>query len=242
MSGRGPALHRRFSRLEGGGYVASGYALDGLARWVARRRPSRVLELGAGIGATTAALVAALDEAGVPLEGGGGPRHVAVERVPFCLDRLAVNLGAERDKVVVVDWATSAPPGPYDLVLVDGLDPDDGDDAVDRARSDAETAAAVADLARRAVLVVENDRVAQRRTIERVVRPGWTHAHVRPWDGTPGYHLYLFDPTPFERAALAARRAADSVWHPRGRRALRTVVRRTTGRGLRTRDDVARGS
>lgn len=238
---RGAAVHRRFADRPGAGYLASGYALDGLDRWVGRRRPARVLEVGAGIGTTTAVLIEALDRARVPLGDIDQPRHVAVERVPFCLDQMAANLGGDRDRVVVRDWPAEVPPGPYDLVCIDGLDPHDGDPDVTRERSDLETARAVSDLARRAVVIVENKRDRQRAVVEASSRPGWVSAWIRPWDGTPGYHLYLFDPTVGERVGLSIRRAADRLWHPRGIRIVRHLVIRVTGRELRTRPDVASG-
>ncbi|CAN5738058.1 hypothetical protein BH24ACT4_BH24ACT4_01170 [soil metagenome] len=64
------------------------------------------------------------------------------------------------------------PEGPYDLVVIDGLDPNDGDEAVTRQVSDRETAAAVAHLARRGVVIVENQRAAQRRVVEAAARSG----------------------------------------------------------------------
>lgn len=238
MSPAGTQVHRRFAGLPGGDYVASGFALDGIQRWVRRRRPRRVLELGPGIGATTAALIESLDRSGARLEGGGGPRHVAVERSGYCLDHLAENLGADRAKVTVVEWVSDAPPGPYDLVVVDGIGPADGDPEVTAERSAAETAAAVSDLGHRAVVIVENDRSHQRRAIEAAGRGPWVTAHIRPWDGTPGYHLYLYDPTPVERTLCGVRRVGDRLWHPHGIRSVRRLVKRILGRELRVRSDV----
>jgi protein-L-isoaspartate O-methyltransferase len=222
----GTQVHNRFASFEGASGIASSYALAGMASWILKRKPTRVLEVGAGIGTSTDAITRALDAAGST-----GVVHVAVERIPYCVDKLRENIGARLDAVTVVDWPSDAPETsfPHDLVVIDGLGPQAATHLFPAERLEAETAFCVEHLAARAVIIVENQRAAQRRTIEANARPGWAYAHYQPWDRSPGYHLYLFDPTPLEKARLAARQAWNKVWTPGAAKLARRVYRKVTG-------------
>ena len=234
----GERVHRRFAELSGSSAVASSYALTAMARWVIRRRPRHILEVGPGIGTTTTALAEAVDRTGVP-----GIVHVAAERIPFCIERLHENLGERMDAITLVDWPTEAPASslPFDLVVIDGLGPQAATALFDEQRLEAETAFCASHLAPRAVIIVENRREAQRATIEATARPGWTAAHIQPWDGSPGYHLYLFDPTPIEKVEMALRRAWYAAWFPQGPKLARRIYRKVTGKRLERRSLAASG-
>ncbi len=194
---RGIAVFERFVPRPGSGYIASGFALGRIIDLVERRRPERILEVGSGIGTITSAVLEARDRTGV------GGLHVAVEDVPFCLEQFAANLGPRAADVVVVpraaDVAAAVGPVTFDLVIVDGGDPDDlapeerhTFTAADRA---AEVGAWVALVAPRGLVLVENTRIAQRRELEAQAGRPFVHEHLRPADDTPGVHLYWFEPS-----------------------------------------------
>ncbi|MEZ5179681.1 MAG: hypothetical protein R2746_15775 [Acidimicrobiales bacterium] len=240
---RGIAVFDRFVARPGSGYIASGFALGWIIDLVERRRPERILEVGSGIGTITSAVLEARDRTGA------GGLHVAVEDGPFCLEQFAANLGPRAAEVVVVPRAADVVAAvghvAFDLVIVDGGDPDDlapeerhTFTAEDRA---AEVAAWVALVAPGGLVLVANTRAAQRRDLEAQTRRRYAHEHVRPADATPGLHLYWFEPSPARRAAAAARGAANRLWFPTGLRVARTLHRRITGRPMARRRAVASG-
>ncbi len=238
----GDAFHWRFRPLPGSDYVASGFALGLVVELLERRRPRSILEVGAGIGTLTATVAETLDRLGER-----STRHVAVEEIPFCLDQLAANLGDRLDRVVVVPFAAEAPPDvpAFDLVVIDGgattdLLPEDRHRWT-AADERAEVACWMARLAPGALVVVENERLAQRSHIEAEATRAYVHEQVRPLDGTPGAHLYWFDPSPRRRADVAVREAARSLWFPRGVRLRRRIRRRLTGSAGPERAAVAPG-
>jgi len=238
----GIEVFERFVGRPGSDYIASGYALGTIAEIVERRQPRAVLEVGAGIGTITTAVLEASDRAG-----GAVQHHVAVEDVPFCLEQLAANLGARRGEVEVVDRARDLPSdaGPFDLVIVDGGYTDDllpelrstfGPDAV-AAEVDAWTAL----VAPGATVLFENERGAQRARFEAQVARPFAYERRRPFDGTPGVHLYHLEPSPALVARARARSAVDAAWHPHALRTIRRVNHRLGRPPLGVRPAVARG-
>lgn len=233
----------RFVVRPGSGYIASGFALGHVIALVERRRPERILEIGSGIGTITTAVREARDRVGA------SGLHVAVEDVPFCLDQFAVNLGHRADEVEVVpraaDIVAALGPVAFDLVIVDGGDPDDLAPDERHTFTADDRAAAVgawpALLAPRGVVLVENTRTAQRQELETQTHRRYVHEHVRPPDATPGLHLYWFEPSPLRRARVAVRAVVNRVWFPTGLKVARKVHRRVTGRPLPSRRAVASG-
>ena len=73
----GTETHQRFSGRPGSDFIATAYALDGLAEELRRRRPRTVLEVGPGIGTTTSVTIRVLDE----LWGRGAYRLYGIEHV-----------------------------------------------------------------------------------------------------------------------------------------------------------------
>ena len=67
----------------------------------------------------------------------------------------------------------------------------------------------------------------------------FSHEHIRPRDGTPGFHLYLFDPGPWSVLRSRVANACRSLWFPRGMRAEKRLYRKLTGRTRPPRDTVA---
>jgi len=237
----GNELHGRFRPRPGSDYVASGFALAAIIELVERRRPASVLEVGAGIGTLTTAVVEASARAGRV------GSHVAVEEIDFCLEQLQANLGAQLDGVDVVPRAAEAPEGlaPYDLVIIDGgattdLLPAD-QHRWTAADERGEVAAWMAHLAPGALVLVENERAPQRAHVEAEATRPYAHEHVRPFDAGPGYHLYHFDPSPTTRLGVRAREALRALWFPRGIRLLRRAHVRVLRRPVPERRAVAPG-
>lgn len=200
-----------------------------------------VLEVGAGIGAITAGVAEAADDAGVTLA------HLAIEDVPFCLEQLAANLGTRLDQIDVSPSVRDLPPGgpAIDLVILDGgatedLLPEDRHRwTADDER--AEVQAWLDRLAPGALVLVENRRDRQRTFIEAEASRPFVHEHVRPLDAGPGFHLYWFDPKPVRRAAVASAGLLRRAWFPHGVRLERRVYRRLHGRPRPERDTVSPG-
>jgi hypothetical protein len=240
---RGIEVFERFVPRPGSGYIASGFALGRIVDLVERRRPERILEVGSGIGTITTAVLEARDRAGT------SGLHVAVEDVPFCLEQFAANLADRAAEVVVVpraaDVVAAVGSVRFDLVIVDGGDPDDLLPEERHTFTEADRAAEVgawaALVAPGGVVLVENTRIAQRRDLEAQVGRPFAHEHVRPIDATPGVHLYWFEPTVARRLRVSARQLANRAWFPTGLKVARKLARRLTGRPFPTRRAVASG-
>jgi hypothetical protein len=237
----GDAVHWRFRPKPGSGYIASGFALGAVIHHVERHRPASILEVGAGIGTLTAAVAEAADRANLACS------HVAVEDIPFCLEQLAANLGHRLDGVVVIPHAADLPAEvpPFDLVVIDGGSTDDllPEDRHRWTDDDerAEVGAWIDRLAPGAFVIVENERPRQRRWIEGAARRPFVHEHIRPYDGSPGFHRYRFDPGPAHRVGAALAGRLRALWFPWGVRVMRLAHARLTGRIGPDRAAVARG-
>ncbi|HYH81577.1 MAG TPA: hypothetical protein VEX86_17360 [Longimicrobium sp.] len=204
-------IHEQFHNSAGSQHIGSEHAVQGLIRWVERRRPRTVLEVGAGIGTLTYTLVRTLDRLAAEsrTEGRAPYTMVAVEAHPYCVGELKRNLAEHLARFRLVADMDELPEDfpPRDFVVVDGgvLD--------DRYFSALEP---------RAVVFVEGSRAEQRKVAERVMggRP-WVRANFRPAGGG-GYWLYQLEPTPAERAWFAS-------WNAFAR--TRGAVLRLVGRG-----------
>lgn len=225
----GTDTHRRFAGRPGSDFIATAFALDGLAEELRRRRPRTVLEVGPGIGTTTSVTVGVLDE----LWRRGGYRLYGIEHVPFCLEQMATNLGDDLAATTVVERYEDLPGDRdrFDFVLVDGGGEghDDGDLDPDHVR--AQNRLYVSELSERAVVFVENKRPRQRAIFEAAIEGPWSYAHHRPWNDAPGYHVYRLDPTPAERREATLHGLADRLWFDSGAargtaRTLRRIRRR----------------
>ena len=238
---RGEAIHRRFRPRPGSNYVASGFALGAVDHLIRSRRPQAILEVGAGIGALTAAIAEACDGAGL------AATHVAIEDVPFCLEQLAANLGPRLEGIEVHPYVRDVPVGgpTFDLVIIDGgatedLLPED-QHLWTAADEEAEVGSWIGRLSPGALVLVENRRDRQRGFIEALAIRPMVHEHVRPLDAGPGYHLYWVDPSATRRLAVAVAEGWRRVWFPRGVRAQRLLYHKLHGRPKPKRDTVAPG-
>ncbi len=235
---QGDAAHLRFRDLPGSDFIASGFALGQIQAIVADRQPAMVLEVGAGIGALTAAVADVLD---------GSCTQIAIEDLAFCLDQLADNLGDQLAAISVYLRVAQLPTSmvPFDLVIIDGgassdLPPGESDRWTSEDEQ-GEMASVVERLAPEAVVIFENRRDQQRAHFEALAPRGWVHEHVRPLDASPGYHLYRLAPSPAQRVGAAVRNGLRAWWFPGGIRLWRRIYFRWHGRFLPERQAVASG-
>jgi len=157
--------------------TASPGAQAALRRWLRRRRPASILEVGAGIGTLTRVI----------LETAAGAHLAFVEDSEVCLPILYGRMAVSERQRVTDDAVARS--GPYDFVVLDG---------------GTGTSAYYESLTARAVVFVEGGRRDQRAVLEQVHRHRpFAHRHVKPWDRSKGYHVYQFEPSRSER--LAAR-------------------------------------
>jgi predicted O-methyltransferase YrrM len=186
------AIYARFAERPGSDHIASANAINVLLWTVARWKPTRVLEVGAGIGTLTYTV----------LQSRPAARSLCcIEADPFCVDALRTNVAADLDRVDLV--ATSNEVGAarrFELIVVDG--------------GEAEPFAQW--LARGGVIFVEGDRAAQRRAIEESARPfercvvrstrrartGGPVLEGQRWEG--GCTVYKFEPTGLDQVTMRA--------------------------------------
>ena len=188
------ALHAWFSGRPGAEQIASVFALEALARWLCRREPARALDVGHGIGATTALLAWWLRTTA---------ELVAVDDDPFCQAEARANLGQLALRVL---WFDRIPAYlGVDLAVLDGpqVRPEDWKC-----------------LNPRAVVFIEGRRREQRAqlltTLGEDGRPCcW--AEWKPRDRSKGYTVVLVEPTPRERAWFAVVRVREALLDLLGR-------------------------
>jgi len=159
---------------------------------VSRYQPARILEIGAGIGTLTAAILAT-----APVDAS----IVSVEDNDFCLSALRANLGDQFNRILVVSSVADVS-GQFDLVIVDGHQIMDVTKLV----------------APSGFVFVEGDRPLQRGLLDRAGRP-YAVKHVRtvrmmsaddPWEHAAweryqgGYWLTRYEPSPSDRRTFKA--------------------------------------
>ena len=190
----GLEIYNYFKQLPGSQHIATANAVDGLIKWLDRKRPQRILEIGAGIGTMTHAILNYVES---HITGSTRPVLTSVEGNDFCLGQLEENLGQRLNKVCLVrdlsDVQRSSEQ--FDFLIVDGGDPED----------DSRFASLIAE---RGVVFVEANRLEQRKHIDELNRRyAYTNFYqARPDnEGRPGsYHVFQFEPTMAERAYHAA--------------------------------------
>jgi SAM-dependent methyltransferase len=178
-------LHAHFAELPGSEQIASPFALAGLAVWLDRRQPRIVLDVGCGIGTTTALIGR-----------WGATQIVAVEDDPWCLAQARRNLRGVWAEILWYDKVPSAYMS-FPFVVLDGP------------QIRLEDWCCLED---RAVVFVEGGRRGQRAHLEawlRAERRAFCHAEWKPKDRTKGFHVYVTEPTRWERAWFATVRLRE---------------------------------
>lgn len=179
------SIYERFSKLPGSQYMASEHAIRGLIRCLVRRRPTSVLEVGAGIGTLTFASVTILAKCQENMGSRSNTRIIAIENNEFCLSELRKNLAEWWDSFQVIEDISGLPDeaGDFDFVIIDGGECDHR---------------YFSKLGKGATLFVEGHRGQQRDLLEsvsknrRYVRAGFLTLSLR---GKGGYWIYQFEPS-----------------------------------------------
>lgn len=185
------AIWRSFAARRGSEHIAKATAIEGVIKHIHRVKPEVVLEVGAGIGTLTYAIVQSL----VETSGGDNAafRFISIEDNPFCLGELSANLGSNMEFVQVIPSLAHLP---SDVTSIDFL-------VVDGGASDPRY---FSRLANRGAVLVEGYRAKQRDVMAQTLagRRNIT-ANFRSWNGREGYWLTQLDPTGAERARFWAR-------------------------------------
>ena len=188
MMSKGSQIYNHFKQRPGSQHIATANAVDGLIKWLDRKKPQRILEIGAGIGTMTHAILNYVENHAKDLN---DPVFTSVEDNDFCLEQLEKNLGQRLDKVRLVNDLSDVQHSSeqFDFLIVDGGKPEDG-----------RFASLVAE---RGVVFIEANRLEQRRHIDKLNRPyAYTNFYQAQLDseGRPGsYHVFQFEPTTTER-------------------------------------------
>ena len=177
-------IFRRFRDLPHSDQVATAFALAAVMRLVSRVRPKKVLELGAGIGTLSAAILRA-----------GPPQVLAVvEREAWCREEWDRNVQVDGIGTTLFrlrDWPTY--PFPADLLVVDDWLP-------------VRYSLVEPCVGRRALVFLEGNRVIERAIIREGLRTAGRRVAVvnrRPWNRSKGFWLMQADATAWERICWA---------------------------------------
>ena len=182
------SIFERFRRYPGSDWIAKPQAVSGVMECIIEIRPRAILEVGAGIGTVTCAILSALRRTGQD------SRFVAIEHDSFCLRALAEHIGQDLSRVDLRPGAADLEPGAFDLIIVDG--------------GTVERGGYVELLAPGGTMIVEGGRQPQRAAMAKAGRP----FIVRPvgsvhWDGG-WYWRMKFEPSLKDRLRFMAL----SVW------------------------------
>lgn len=184
ISAKARGLFAVFRALPGSEQVATGYAIEGLLRWLRRRRPRHLYEAGAGLGTLSAAILTTAPEDTTcfrcQIEERSAEYRALWER------RLGPLVSATAI-VRTADWI--APPHPFDFVIVDGPH-----------------GPYWKHLAPKATVFFEGNRVNERADLAAALgrgrrRVAW--ANWRPLDRSKGFWVAHLDPTRLESCRFA---------------------------------------
>jgi hypothetical protein len=182
-------IHERYAAQVGAETIATRYALRGIINWLRRVKPLTVLEVGPGIGTTTAAIQSGMS--------GTGYRHVLIEDNEWCIARLAENVGNLGELELHRSRPNSL--GSFDFVLIDGLASDEVGVRNNEEAAIERSSSYFRDLAPRALVMFEGSRIAQQEVFRSMCAEPFAHANFRPLLRSRGYHVYQLNPTIPER-------------------------------------------
>lgn len=175
VSAKSRDLFAVFRALPGSEQIATAYAIEGLLRWLRRRRPQHIYEAGAGLGTLSVAILST-----APVDSTHFRCQVEERDVEYRAlweRRLGPLVGATI--VRTADW--TPPLRPFDFVVVDGPHGPYWDH-----------------LAPRAVCFFEGNRVNERADLAAALwrgQRGVAWGNWRPMDRSKGYWVALLDPT-----------------------------------------------
>jgi hypothetical protein len=201
------SIEARFRVLPGSDYIASVFTISGLVHAMARSRPQRMLEVGAGIGTLTYAASAVARE----LYGDQSDQFVlyAIEDHDGCREALVKNLQDFAGRYTLLRNTAELPhnAAPFDLLCIDGRQLDQ-----------------LPPMNPRAIIYIEGDRREQREMVTGyLAQRSYSVANYRPLDRRKGYWLFQLDATRREQLTMSARRVFEQSGHAAGRLARRVV-------------------
>lgn len=179
-------IHDRFSG-PGTEQVASEFAIAGLLRWLHRRCPERVLEVGAGVGTLTATILTYDPSVFLPVEDHAGCREACYANT----GRMPVS----SHQILALDW---------DMLVLDGGDGRNDD------WNFAHRAIVFVEGGRRPQRAVLEASLRCRGR-------AFAHAQWKPLDRSKGFHVIALDPSLATRAWFAAVRAREAILDLAGR-------------------------
>ncbi|MBZ9632365.1 class I SAM-dependent methyltransferase [Salegentibacter sp. LM13S] len=106
--------YKEFCAAEGNQHIASEYAVIKLQDIIDSFGVENILEIGLGIGAIAGSLLPVNEHL----------KYAGTEDNEFCLDALKTNLGEKYRKVEVFSELSEVPQIKFDLIIIDGKDPD----------------------------------------------------------------------------------------------------------------------
>ncbi|SFN33240.1 methyltransferase [Salegentibacter flavus] len=144
--------YKNFCTAEGNQHIASEYAILKLQEIIDSFNIENVLEVGLGIGAIAGSLLSA----NAQLE------YAGTEHNEFCLNALESNLEEKYEKLKVHSKLSEVPPRKFDLIIIDGKDPD---------------LAKIQQLVNRhGIIAIEGDRIPQQELLRKYF-PGHKYVH-----------------------------------------------------------------
>jgi len=106
--------YKNFCIAEGNQHIASEYAILKLKELIDHFKLKNVLEVGLGIGAIAGSLLSVNENL----------KYTGTEENEFCLAALKTNLGENYRKLKVFSQLSEVPNKKFDLIIIDGKDPD----------------------------------------------------------------------------------------------------------------------
>jgi protein-L-isoaspartate O-methyltransferase len=168
-------IFKTFKALPDSEHIATKYAIKGLLKWLRRREPSRVLEIGPGIGTLTFAILSACENVSL----------TTVEMRPPIGEICKKNLHEQEGTYRLIHTGDEIGPAlPWDFVVIDGGVQDER---------------YVNNIAKGGTIFVEGYMDKKLKQIHEVHQNRkFAETNFRPMDGTKGYSIFRFEPSPVE--------------------------------------------
>jgi precorrin-6B methylase 2 len=174
-------IYRHFRQLPGSEYIASEHAIAGLVKWLIRKQPRQLLEVGAGIGTLTFTCLATLQQIKARVASYDF-QLTSLEGNAFCLSALQQNLSEQwgRFELTQNSPAFAALPTRFDFVIIDGGEQD---------------SAFVSKVAPRGIIYIEGFMGKKHELIAATHRQRpYVGTNFRSKDRKSSYWIYQFEP------------------------------------------------